>query len=109
MRNRGDYLDAEFEVWASQRAWFWRLLHPDRGGTIGVAGSEAEAIREACASIEEISARSGADAADGRVIMTEVPALMFHRRVAIPLASIHWSDSLANLGRYLTRLRGASA
>jgi hypothetical protein len=109
MRNHRDYLGAGFEVWTSQRAWFWRLLHPDRdGGTIGVAGSEAEAIRDACTSIEEISARREAAAADGRVTMTKISAPMFDRRVSIPLASIHWSDSLTNLGRYLTRIRGAS-
>ena len=110
MRKRKDYLGAGFEVWASQRTWFWRLVHADRsGGAIGAAATEAEAIREACVSIEEISARRGIDARSAGVAVTEVSAPMFHRCVPIPLAAIEWSGSMANLGRYLTRMRGANA
>lgn len=108
MRNQRDYLGAGFEVWPSQRGWFWRLLRPDRdGGTIGVAGSEAEAIREARLSIEEISGRRGVTA--GCDIMAEVSAPRFLRRVSIPLGSIRWGDSPSNLGRYLVRARDAIA
>jgi hypothetical protein len=42
-----------FEVWPRSSAWFWRLIDPGRnGGTIGAAGDEAEAVQEACATIE---------------------------------------------------------
>jgi hypothetical protein len=110
MRKRRDYLGSGFEVWSSQWTWFWRLLHADRGGgVIGAAATEAEAIREACVSIEEIAARRGTDAAGVRATMTEVPAPIFNRRVSIPLAAIDWSSSLAKLGRYLTTVRGARA
>ena len=44
-----------FEMWTSSCAWFWRLVDAGRdGGTIGAAGNEAEAVQEACATIERI-------------------------------------------------------
>jgi hypothetical protein len=108
MRMHKYYLGFGFEVWTSQRAWFWRLLRPDRdGGTIGVAGSEGEAVRDACASIEECNPRF--NAIDGRVTMSEVGAPMFRRCVSIPLAAIHWNESLARLESYLASVRGANA
>jgi hypothetical protein len=49
-----------FEVWTRSSAWFWRLIDPGRnGGTIGAAGNEAEAVQEACATIEGITGRAG--------------------------------------------------
>jgi hypothetical protein len=43
-----------FDVWSSQRTWFWMVLNDCRGGAIGVAATEPEAIREARRSIEEM-------------------------------------------------------
>jgi hypothetical protein len=45
-----------FDLWVNQGAWFWgftnRLI---KGGIVGAARTKAEAIREACAAIEELS------------------------------------------------------
>jgi hypothetical protein len=47
-----------FEVWTSQGTWVWHVLNPERnGGTIGVAATQKEAIRDARSSIKEMSAR----------------------------------------------------
>jgi hypothetical protein len=55
-----------FEVWAHQGTWFWHVVNPQgTGGTIGAAATEAEAIREARSSIEEMSARVGASPLTG--------------------------------------------
>lgn len=44
------YLGTDFEVWTGERIWFWRL---SEGDAIGVTATEAAAVSEACASIEE--------------------------------------------------------
>jgi len=45
-----------FDLWLNQGAWFWgftnRLI---KGGIVGAARTKAEAIREACAALEELS------------------------------------------------------
>jgi hypothetical protein len=47
MRDRS-YLGNSFEVWNSQRTWFWCVADPHHnGGTIGAAPTEVEAVREA--------------------------------------------------------------
>ena len=44
-----------FNVWTSQRTWFWSLMYPDReGGAISAAPSEAEALDEAHTAIERL-------------------------------------------------------
>jgi hypothetical protein len=55
MRN---HLGTSFTVWKRRQTWFWlvRSEHGN-GGAIGTAATESEAIREACASIEEMAAR----------------------------------------------------
>jgi hypothetical protein len=46
------------DVWTNRGAWFWRLAGRLCGvGTIGSALTENEALREAQAAIEEVSAR----------------------------------------------------
>jgi hypothetical protein len=51
------HLDISFELWSNQRVWFWSVVNPCcNGGAIGAAATEAEAVGEACAAIEEISA-----------------------------------------------------
>ena len=55
MRNREHHLGTGYEVWTDQQTWFWFVIDPRReGGTIGAAASEAEAVREAWSSIEEL-------------------------------------------------------
>jgi hypothetical protein len=45
-----------FDLWVNQGAWFWgftsRLV---KGGIVGAARTKAEAIREGCAALEELS------------------------------------------------------
>jgi hypothetical protein len=58
-----------FQVWNSQRTWFWLTVNEDRrAGAIGVAASEAEAIDEARRSISEVFNREStcASGAEGR-------------------------------------------
>src|SRR5215472_18347910 len=56
MRSRS-YLGIDFKLWSNQRVWFWSVANPySNGGAIGAAATEAEAVREACTAIEEISA-----------------------------------------------------
>src|SRR5262249_48145607 len=46
---------ASFNLWTIQGTWFWLLLYPDRrGGRIGAAASEAEAMAEAKAAIRHL-------------------------------------------------------
>ncbi len=43
-----------YEVWNGHGSWYWHVVYPPpMGGTIGAAGNEAEAIREARWAIEE--------------------------------------------------------
>ncbi len=52
----GSHKEMSFELWTSQGAWFWGLIIPlSTRGIIGVALTEAEAIQEARAAIEELA------------------------------------------------------
>ena len=54
MRTEAVYFGVSFAVWKVQGAWFWSLGRPyGDGGTIGAAGTEAEAMREARVAIEQ--------------------------------------------------------
>jgi hypothetical protein len=54
MRN---HLGTSFKVWNRRRSWFWLVLNQQgNGGAIGTAATEAEAVRDACSSIEELAA-----------------------------------------------------
>ncbi len=81
--HRCNYLGATFEVWRNRDSWFWRVFDAGRnGGTIGAAGTEADAVREACLSIEE----AGCAPACADLIYASV---------------LEWERSLACLARYL--------
>ena len=84
--NLRHYLGTSFEVWDGQQTWFWFVIDPHRdGGAIGAAASETGAVRDACMAIEEMSVHSE------------------------PLTAIGWEVSLANLERYLSCARDATA
>jgi hypothetical protein len=54
VRTEAIYSGVSFAVWAVQGSWFWSLVRPYcEGGTIGAAGTEAEAMREAQVAIEQ--------------------------------------------------------
>lgn len=84
------YLDASYEVWPSQQTWFWFVAGTFGGGTIGAAATEAQAIADACSSIEE--AQTGA-------------APTTEQCSATALAAIRWNESLASLHCYLRTCR----
>jgi hypothetical protein len=78
-----NYQGSTVEIWNSNHSWFWRILEAGRnGGTIGAAASEADAVRDACLTIEEtVCAPAHAD-----LIYSSV---------------LEWERSLASLARYL--------
>jgi hypothetical protein len=53
---RGNYLGMSFDVWSRQEGWFW-LVRDSRheAGAIGATAREADAVREACLSIEQMT------------------------------------------------------
>jgi hypothetical protein len=53
--NCKQHLGVDFAVWGSEGAWVWFLINPSgEGGMIGASTNEAQAMHEACLSIEEI-------------------------------------------------------
>ena len=88
-----NYLGTSFTVWNRRRTWFWLVLDQYRtGGTIGTAATEAEAIRDACSSIEEMSAQLPSRSAwlgraDAKALM---PAL--NRAYPRGAAALGWMD-----------------
>ncbi len=53
------HLKIGFKVWEDGQCWFWLVVSPhSKGGTIGAAATEAEAIRDARSTIEYLSAHT---------------------------------------------------
>jgi hypothetical protein len=101
MRSSKHHLGIGFEVWSRQRTWFWCLVNPDRnGGTIGLAATEADAVREACLLIEKMSARRRADLAALRAAGRRASSSPWHQSTSLALAG---EAVLANLEVYLAR------
>jgi hypothetical protein len=99
----GNHLDSSFEIWKGGHTWFWFVADACcSGAAIGAAANQAEAIREACLSIEEMAARrSGSPDASG-ISNSTVRATQRRRRFSS--TDPGWNDLLTNLERYLTRL-----
>jgi hypothetical protein len=94
-----------FELWNGQRTWFWYVVYPRRnGGAIGVAANEADAIREARSSIEEMLARHRAGAAASPVIGKTAAASAIEEANPIKFAANGWNESLAKLDCYLIQV-----
>jgi hypothetical protein len=52
-RNRRWHRGVDFSIWGSEGAWF--LVNPrGMGGMVGASTNKAQAVREACMSIEEL-------------------------------------------------------
>jgi hypothetical protein len=52
--NRKRHMGVDFAIWGSEGVWFWFLISANgEGGMIGASNNEAEALGEACLSIEE--------------------------------------------------------
>ncbi|MBV8450876.1 MAG: hypothetical protein JOZ29_01200 [Deltaproteobacteria bacterium] len=94
------HLGTSFTVWSRRRTWFWSVFDQHRtGGTIGTAATEAEAIRDACSSIEEMSVQlpscsASPGRADGKALM---PAL--NRAYPYSAAMAGWMDWWMNTAR----------
>jgi hypothetical protein len=57
--SRKHHLGIDFVIWRRDNAWFWFLNNlRGMGGMIGATSNEAQAMREACLSIEAILAVS---------------------------------------------------
>jgi len=103
MRNRS-YLGNGFEVWNRQRTWFWCVADPHHnGGTIGAAPTEVEAVREACALIEDMSAQYRAGA---RVpcAAKEAAIIVVGWENSVTARDAHrgrWTSNLDRLAEYL--------
>jgi hypothetical protein len=105
MRNQRNYLGISFELWTRQRTWFWSLIDPCRDeAMIGAATTEDDAVREACATIEERSVRCAESAAASRMDRDIQSASRFRQSRSYFLAMIGWENSLTNLERYLTKV-----
>ena len=94
MRNE-NHLGIAFQIWSGPQTWFWFVVNPHQnGGAIGAAASEADALREACLSIEEISAQLR-------------PAATYRNDECMP-SLICWKGALENLNRFLAAFNHAS-
>ena len=80
MPSRKTYAGVMFEIREGASGWFWFAGDPNfEGGAVGVARSENDAVRDACASIDAMRAS------------TDAPAI----------ASCCWERSLASLEPFL--------
>lgn len=74
--NRKYHQGFGFDLWTNRGAWFWQLASRRCGaGTIGSALTENEALREAYAAVEEVSARCARAAPGPRVSSAATPML----------------------------------
>jgi hypothetical protein len=54
LRNRRRHLGVDFAIWKTEGTWVWFVMNlRAEGSMIGASSNEAQAIREACLSIEE--------------------------------------------------------
>lgn len=97
MRNSRDHLGARFEVWTGESTWFWHVFNPhNNGGAVGVAATEADAIREACMAIEErCTSRCGTTSSARLIIDLFFEPIMGRRARQI------WTSSLERLAEYV--------
>ncbi len=104
MRGRS-HMGRSFDVWNGNESWFWMVLDPSRnGGVIGAAATEEDAVRDACASIEEMAARAIRE----RHFTGEAKNRLVHLSGA-RTPRIIWRAALARLDRYLISIQAASA
>ena len=98
------HLGTSFEVRHERHMWVWFVSDPRcNGASIGAAASEAEAIGEACSTIEEMEVRRrSCIAAAATFGKTAAPTT--HECNPASSVAIGWKELLAGLDRYLTRL-----
>jgi len=103
------HLGIGFEVWKAQESWYWLVARPGlNGGAIGAAATEAGAMRDACWSIEEMTAsREEMTAQDPETLPAgagDSKQPVFQRSGSIAEKANCWEATLANLQRYLSCL-----
>jgi hypothetical protein len=99
----GNHLGTSYQIWNGGGTWFWLVTDPScRSGAIGAAANEADAIRDAHWSIEEMTARSSS-----RIEAAGIDQTLSHTilKCAPPGSTIGWNHLLANLELYLRRWR----
>lgn len=107
MPGHRNHLGTGFEVWTRDHIWFWFVVKPNgNGGTFGAAATEATAVREACLSIEQMSAQHRASSADS--LLTSRSTQLVSSRCDY-LTPAYWEGSLASLARYLNSVCQAAA
>jgi hypothetical protein len=86
------HMGISFTIWNRRQTWFWLILNQHgNGGTIGTAVSEAEAVRDASSSIEEMSGRPPSPSAS--LGSRDVNALVPTSRRAYPCSGAQgWMD-----------------
>jgi hypothetical protein len=87
------YLGTSFTVWNRRQTWFWMVLNQHgNGGTIGTAATEADALRDARSSIEEMSAQlpSPPDSPDRSGETALLPTL--NRAYPCSAGTLSWMD-----------------
>jgi hypothetical protein len=56
---RRSHLEIAFKIWGDSHGWFWLVVSPhSKGGTIGAAATEAEAMRDARSLVEDPSTQN---------------------------------------------------
>jgi hypothetical protein len=103
------HLGIGFEVWKAQESWYWLVARPGlNGGAIGAAATEAGAMRDACWSIEEMTAsREEMTAQDPETLPAgagDSRQPVFQRSDSITEKAKCWEATPANLQRYLSCL-----
>ena len=97
------HLGTSFTVWSRRGSWFWLLLNQHgNGGVIGTAATEAEAMRDACSSIEEMFAQLPSRFASRG--LTDGKALMPASNRACPYkgAAFGWMEWWMSAARRIT-------
>jgi len=106
MRSNRDHMGTGFDVWSGQANWFWFVVNPRRhGGAIGSAATEADAVREARAAIEEMT-MLGSEDTPSLHLATDLP---FESVIAREAGHEGWSSSLERLAEYVATIQRRSA
>ena len=100
MHADGDRLSTHIKMWNAQQSWFWLIVSTDcaRAAT-GAAPTEAQAIRDAYLTIDEMElGRSDEPPVNAHSMMQ----LANRGHDSIDRLANHWETSFASLERYLT-------
>ena len=97
------HLGTGFMVWNREQTWFWSVVNQDRnGGSVGAAATEAEAVREACGTIEEMTRQPDALPLSLRQNHASASRATLDRTNLFALAGLVWMYWLAKLAGYVT-------